>query len=685
MKINYRPEIDGLRAIAVSAVILYHCQIVILGQRPFKGGFIGVDIFFVISGYLITSLILKELITTGSFSFKNFYERRVRRILPALLVVILTSLPFAWMYLLPNSFIDFSKSIIYSLSFGSNFYFHFSGQQYGAESGLLKPFLHTWSLSVEEQFYILFPIVLLIIFKFFNKYLIYTFIFGFIISLGVADWTSKNSLSVSFYFIHTRMWELLAGSILAYFEIKQGQRSQNKLLNLIMPGIGLSLIIFTVVFFKLHFPHPSLYSLPAILGVCLIIWFSNSNELITKLLSTKVFVGVGLISYSLYLWHYPILAFVRINEIGDSNTSLVSLLIATTILSILTYYLIEKPARNKNLNFKILSSSLAICFFLSIIFSLNVVNKAGYKNRLPEILAKNLEQDIFQRNIFEDSWKFWHYLKNENGEYCFNNIERCRFNLSSNQKVYLVGDSHAGSLMYDLKNKTVDKNYQFITSVVGACSYYPGFNLIIPKTGKVDEKCTDKYFQNLKEILSKEKDSIIIFAARFPAHLTKLEFSQNINDKKVKWHRDYVSVGKYDDLQTSFRNEVLNLAKNNKIILMYPIPEIDFDPNKKIYLKWINRENKFSKDFNFEYITTSYKSYLRRVESSFELLNSIDGNNIYRVYPHTLFCNTTFKDKCMTHNDEIVFYIDNHHPSLKGSYLINELIMKEINKIELAF
>jgi len=685
MKINYRPEIDGLRAIAVSAVILYHCQIVILGQRPFKGGFIGVDIFFVISGYLITSLILKELITTGSFSFKNFYERRVRRILPALLVVILTSLPFAWMYLLPNSFIDFSKSIIYSLSFGSNFYFHFSGQQYGAESGLLKPFLHTWSLSVEEQFYILFPIVLLIIFKFFNKYLIYTFIFGFIISLGVADLTSKNSLSVSFYFIHTRMWELLAGSILAYFEIKQGQRSQNKLLNLIMPGIGLSLIIFTVVFFKLHFPHPSLYSLPAILGVCLIIWFSNSNELITKLLSTKVFVGVGLISYSLYLWHYPILAFVRINEIGDSNTSLVSLLIATTILSILTYYLIEKPARNKNLNFKILSSSLAICFFLSIIFSLNVVNKAGYKNRLPEILAKNLEQDIFQRNIFEDSWKFWHYLKNENGEYCFNNIERCRFNLSSNQKVYLVGDSHAGSLMYDLKNKTVDKNYQFITSVVGACSYYPGFNLIIPKTGKVDEKCTDKYFQNLKEILSKEKDSIIIFAARFPAHLTKLEFSQNINDKKVKWHRDYVSVGKYDDLQTSFRNEVLNLAKNNKIILMYPIPEIDFDPNKKIYLKWINRENKFSKDFNFEYITTSYKSYLRRVESSFELLNSIDGNNIYRVYPHTLFCNTTFKDKCMTHNDEIVFYIDNHHPSLKGSYLINELIMKEINKIELAF
>ena len=173
MKLTYRPEIDGLRAIAVGAVVLYHAQINILGQQTFKGGFIGVDIFFVISGYLITSIILKELITTGSFSFKYFYERRIRRILPALLLVMLVSLPFAWMYFIPSNFIDFSKSILYSLGFSSNFYFHYSGQEYGAIDGLLKPFLHTWSLSVEEQFYILFPVVLLITFKYFGKYLIY--------------------------------------------------------------------------------------------------------------------------------------------------------------------------------------------------------------------------------------------------------------------------------------------------------------------------------------------------------------------------------------------------------------------------------------------------------------------------------------------------------------------------------
>ena len=290
MKLTYRPEIDGLRAIAVSAVIFYHAQITVFGSLPFKGGFIGVDIFFVISGYLISSIILKELISTGSFSFKNFYERRIRRILPALIFVMIFSLPLAWLYLLPSSFVDFSKSILYSLGFSSNFYFHYSGQEYGAENGLLKPFLHTWSLAVEEQFYIIFPIVLLISFKYFRKYLIHIFILGFIISLGLAYWSSKNYPSASFYFLHTRVWELLAGSILAYFEIKQGHRSNNKTLNLMLPSIGLLLIILTIVFFKLHFPHPSLHTIPAILGVCLIIWFSNSNrnEFVTKLLSNQI-------------------------------------------------------------------------------------------------------------------------------------------------------------------------------------------------------------------------------------------------------------------------------------------------------------------------------------------------------------------------------------------------------------
>ena len=446
MKLTYRPEIDGLRAIAVGAVIFYHAQIAILGHQPFKGGFIGVDIFFVISGYLITSIILKELVTTDTFSFKYFYERRIRRILPALLFVMLVSLPFAWMYLLPSSFIDFSKSILSSLGFSSNFYFHYSGQQYGALGGLFMPFLHTWSLSVEEQFYILFPIILLFTFKYFRKYLIYILILGFVLSLGLADWGSRNHPSASFYFLHTRMWELIVGSILAYFEITNGHRSKNKILNSILPGIGLFLIILTIIFFKLHFRHPSLYSLPAIVGTCLIIWFSNKDEIITKILSTKLFVGIGLISYSLYLWHYPIFAFLIISGLSNTWDIFMKLFtgILILILSIFSYNFIERPFRDKKNKFKDLASIIKVIFIIILILNTIIIVKKGFKNRLPEIIDKNQIQ-------------LWNLLKNQNQESCFETSEECIFNISSKNKIFINGDSMMFSLAFDLKNRLVKK------------------------------------------------------------------------------------------------------------------------------------------------------------------------------------------------------------------------------------
>ena len=303
---------------------------------------------------------------------------------------------------------------------------------------------------------------------------------------------------------------------------------------------------------------------------------------------------------------------------------------------------------------------------------------------MPEILAKNLEQDIFTDNIFEESWRFWHLLKNSKGEYCFNKVDRCEFNTSSLKKVYLIGDSILGSIMYDLKDKVVKRDYQLITSVLGACGYYPGFNMIISKTGDTDIHCTDEYFKRLKNILSEESNSIMIFGARWPAHISNLEFdNKEGGGSNDRWHRDFVSVGTYENIQSSFKNEVLELSKNNKIILLYPVPEVGFDPNKKLYSQWIKRKNKFSQDYNFEYFTTSYQVFLDRNKTSFQLLDSVKGENIFRVYPHTILCDNVVKDRCITHNDEVVFYVDKHHPSLRGSHFINELIVKEIEKIGL--
>jgi peptidoglycan/LPS O-acetylase OafA/YrhL len=452
MKLTYRPEIDGLRAIAVGAVILYHAQITIFGHQPFKGGFIGVDIFFVISGYLITSIILKELVTTGSFSFKHFYERRVRRILPVLLFVMIVSLPFAWMYLLPSNFVDFSKSILYSLGFSSNFYFHYSGQEYGAESGLLKPFLHTWSLSVEEQYYILFPIILLVTFKYFRQYLIHILILGFVISLVLADWGSRNHPSLNFYVLPTRGWELLAGSILAYFEITNGNRSKNKTHNLILPTIGLLLIGHSILFFNDEIFHPSLYTLSPIIGVCLIIWYSNKDELITKILSTKLFVGIGLISYSLYLWHYPIFAFARISNFFDNNIIYkIAFLIITIFLSSISYYFVERPFRNKKINFrKIFILIIIIIFSITLVNSYVVLKEGKINDIYKKIENIYLYNDFFNENLRKKSWE---YVRNQSQT----------FQSKDKIKILIVGDSHSKDLFnVFIQNKNLFKNYEFL-------------------------------------------------------------------------------------------------------------------------------------------------------------------------------------------------------------------------------
>ena len=380
MKIKYRPEIDGLRAIAVLAVLIYHAQFNFSDQLFFNGGFIGVDIFFVISGYLITSLILKEINTINKFSFAYFYERRARRLLPILFLVILVSFPFAWKFLTPINFVEFSESILFSLGFNSNHYFHYSGLEYGNENSLLKPLLHTWSLSVEEQFYIIFPISVIIILRFFKTNLLNVMIVIFLISLILAEWGSKNYSSQNFYFLHSRIWELLAGSILAYLEIKKGRKLENKFFNTICPIFGLLLIFFSVLFYNDKMPHPSFYTIIPVVGVCLIIWFSNQNELITKILSSKLFVGTGLISYSLYLWHFPVFAFARIKDNTPSQYDKFEWIILTIVLSIITYFLIEVIFRNKKIvSKKILISSLSLILVTISCANLYVIFKEGFK------------------------------------------------------------------------------------------------------------------------------------------------------------------------------------------------------------------------------------------------------------------------------------------------------------------
>ncbi len=342
--LTYRPEIDGLRAVAVIAVVLYHAAFVTSGIHVLPGGFIGVDVFFVISGYLIGSILLRDM-NNGTFRFADFYERRARRILPALLTVLIATVPCAWAILLPKAMKEYAGSALCVLAFASNVCF-WREDGYWAEPSALKPLLHTWSLSVEEQFYLFFPIALFALWKFANKHIVGILSLAMLASLQLADRGSDEFASAAFYLLPTRGWELLAGALLAKLELDRG-RASHPLLSATLPGVGLFLIASAFVFFDGQTRHPSLVTLLPIAGTALLVWFCRKGEPVTDLLAKRPMVALGLISYGLYLWHFPIFAFGKVRSSTPSDGEKLEWIALATALAAATYFLVEKPFRDR--------------------------------------------------------------------------------------------------------------------------------------------------------------------------------------------------------------------------------------------------------------------------------------------------------------------------------------------------
>ena len=337
---NHRPELDGLRGVAVLPVILFHA-----GVPGFPGGYVGVDVFFVISGYLITSIILADL-AKGTFTFRRFYERRARRILPALFVVSFASMPFAWMWLGPEDLEAFSRSIVAVSLFVSNILF-WRESGYFDTAGELKPLLHTWSLAIEEQFYLLFPLALLLLWTLARRRIGPALIAGFALSLLLAEYASRYSPSADFYLLPTRGWELLAGAYLAVRErdrTRPFRQGAARALTL----VGLLLIVASVVSFGPDTRHPGLISLLPVLGTALIIACGTVAGLATRVLTNRLLVGAGLISYSLYLWHQPVFVFARHASMRDVSGPAAALLIGLALaLAAISWKFVEQPFRDR--------------------------------------------------------------------------------------------------------------------------------------------------------------------------------------------------------------------------------------------------------------------------------------------------------------------------------------------------
>ena len=673
---RYRPEIDGLRTIAVLSVIIYHAQIVEFGHSFFKGGFVGVDIFFVISGYLISRILLSELFEKGKISFLQFYERRARRILPILFIVFLASFPLAYKYLLPNQFIEYAQSILSATFFSSNIFFYFTNTQYGAEDSLLQPFLHTWSLGVEEQFYILFPIVLLLAYKFAKNHLVTIIAVLVLISLQYADWQSIKNTQLNFFMLTSRLWELGIGSLLAFYELKYG-RVKHELLNQTMPLLGLAMITHSIIFFNNQTPHPSLITLLPTLGTALIILYSvNKTDLVGKVLSWKPIVGIGLISYSMYLWHYPLFAFARIGDSnGLHNVEKYLLILLTIVLSSISYFLIEKPFRNKQLlNGKKFSAAILILLIGVLGVNWKVIETKGYKERLTSLLKKdksNFSEAVGNKLKIDNEKKapsnsILTPIKCDG----FKGIEEgsCYVygNKNSNLTVLIWGDSHANQLRSAIKAHTPEDIKVISISHAGCPPLIDMYRF----DGLGNSKnCNNKdVLLNYANYINHIKPDIVVLSARWPMYFNGYQKRGTLqgqhcimadSDENISLVLNSASFRK--DLVLKKIKETVNYLSSEKVYVLISPPDLaDIGLTKEILTSGVVDYSKIK----------PYNSSVKRILDEKKLLNVIDTKEY--------FCTD---EVCRLTMNGFPLYKDDNHSSYEGRKLIYNVIIDKLKEI----
>lgn len=442
---EYRKEIDGLRAVAVVPVVLYHG-----GFGVLPGGFLGVDVFFVISGYLITSIILGDL-AAGRFSLGRFYERRVRRIFPALFLVMACCIPAAWYALAPNDLEDFSKSVVAVTLFSSNILF-WRQSGYFDTAAELKPLLHTWSLAVEEQYYVVFPLLLAALRRFGRTALLAMLTALALPSLALAIWLSPLHPDMSFYLLPTRAWELLLGAIAASYVHHRGRLPDGRSpLAHVASVVGLAGIAASMLALDANMPTPGVSTLAPTVGAGLVILFASAGNPVARLLSTPLAVGIGLISYSVYLWHQPLFVFARHLSMEEPGMLLyLGLTIATFLLAYLSWAYVERPFRERGRLTRGRLFGLAVAGSAAFAaFGLYGVKTRGFADRpgfaVTAIPGYSLNNDHYKNRTFE-------LMRAAAGVEHHLNIgspgdQTLWFtNSPSTTKVLIIGNSHSGDL-----------------------------------------------------------------------------------------------------------------------------------------------------------------------------------------------------------------------------------------------
>lgn len=523
---NYRAEIDGLRAIAVVPVVLFHA-----GLPQMSGGFVGVDVFFVVSGFLITSVIVSEL-KAGQFSFLNFYERRARRILPALFLVLTISSIAAVFILLPYELATFGRGLVAAVFSVSNVLF-WRETDYFAAATELNPLVHTWSLAVEEQYYVLCPLVLWAGWRWCPRGLVPSLVLSALASFCLAEFLSTRMPSASFYLLPTRAWELLAGSLTAFYLMRR--TALTGWIAEVFAMAGLGAIVASVFVYDAAFRFPSLWALFPVLGTVAIIIAANPSNLVGKVLCAAPLVGIGLISYSAYLWHQPLFAFARLldAEHAPAILQMLALSVLAFFLAWMSWKFVERPFRSKSaFGRRTIFSMSGIGGVALVSMGVFAVISSGLPQRYPPA----------QRDwVMEGPIEYGDYVRG-----AYRGIQNAPLAVAR-PNVVLVGDSFSQDFYNIIVEAGAFADHSISAIYIPArCQIHFGQKFsewrtnIEPKDWRM---CQEKSL-NADHISKMQKADIVIFASRWQPWAAK-KFSQSLSAMKLKGKQFVVSSKRF--------------------------------------------------------------------------------------------------------------------------------------------
>ncbi|MGE8319978.1 MAG: acyltransferase family protein [Comamonas sp.] len=550
---QYRKDIDGLRAIAVGSVILFHAGF----HHGISGGFFGVDIFFVISGFLIGRILFDE-ISEGRFSIPRFYERRTRRILPALLAMLLVTYGFARVLLAPLEFADFRNSLLATLGFASNIYFWLHSGYFEAASEL-KPLLHTWSLGVEEQYYILFPLLAYALRK--SAWRTHALVLCAVLSFVWAIATVTSQPNAAFYLLPARAWELLLGALGALWASRQTLGATGRQA---LSLAGLALITFSITGLDASLPHPGLHTLVPTAGTLLVLAAQAPQGIATRILELPPFVFLGKISYSAYLWHQPIFAY-WMHRFGKHSLEKYALLLiaATVVMAYLSWRLIEEPARRPSTT---PNRRLALYCGYALALLATIMVPQQWISGSP---ANKTLQELAQ---IENLYDYFDFQKNIRNGVCHSvampEREKNGCLARRSQNIVLFGDSYAASLYEGLRTVR-DADYPGYGIIQLTDGNAPPFLL----EGQIDGGASLRAINEakIKTIASIQPEKIVLTWMIFGKNSTndphkELKKLGEVIDRlrQASPHSAIVVIGPYPNWSVSLQKNLLDyLSKND--------------------------------------------------------------------------------------------------------------------------